>query len=30
MQTRMELYDRIDYHRFERHLDTLFAQQKNK
>jgi methylisocitrate lyase len=30
MQTRMELYDRIDYHRFEQHLDTLFAQQKNK
>ncbi len=28
MQTRAELYDRIDYHRFEQHLDSLFAQQK--
>jgi methylisocitrate lyase len=30
MQTRMELYDRIDYHAFEQKLDALFAQQKNK
>ncbi|MCA1322970.1 methylisocitrate lyase [Herbaspirillum sp. alder98] len=30
MQTRMELYDRIDYHSFEQKLDALFAQQKNK
>ncbi|EJN05787.1 methylisocitrate lyase [Herbaspirillum sp. YR522] len=30
MQTRMELYDRIDYHAFEHKLDALFAQQKNK
>jgi len=28
MQTRAELYDRIDYHRYEQHLDSLFAQQK--
>lgn len=28
MQTRAELYDRIDYHRYEQHLDELFAQQK--
>lgn len=28
MQTRAELYDRIDYHRYEQHLDKLFAQQK--
>lgn len=28
MQTRAELYDRIDYHRYEEHLDSLFAQQK--
>jgi methylisocitrate lyase len=28
MQTRMELYDRIDYNRFEQHLDTLFSQHK--
>ena len=28
MQTRMELYDRIDYHQFEQHLDALFAAQK--
>ncbi|TRX76465.1 methylisocitrate lyase [Pseudomonas mangiferae] len=28
MQTRMELYDRIDYHRFEQKLDALFAQNK--
>lgn len=25
MQTRMELYDRINYHEFEQHLDALFA-----
>ena len=28
MQTRMELYDRINYHAFEQHLDALFAQKK--
>lgn len=28
MQTRMELYDRIDYHTFEQKLDALFAQKK--
>ena len=28
MQTRMELYDRINYHHFEQHLDALFAAQK--
>ena len=28
MQTRAELYDRIDYHRYEQHLDSLFAQHK--
>lgn len=28
MQTRMELYDRINYHAFEQKLDTLFQQQK--
>ena len=28
MQTRMELYDRIDYHSFEQKLDALFAQKK--
>ena len=30
MQTRMELYDRIDYHAFEQKLDALFAQQAQK
>jgi methylisocitrate lyase len=30
MQTRMELYDRIDYNRYEQRLDALFAQQKTK
>ena len=30
MQTRMELYDRINYHAFEQKLDALFAQQKSK
>ncbi|MDY7578133.1 methylisocitrate lyase [Herbaspirillum sp. RTI4] len=28
MQTRMELYDRINYHSYEQSLDALFAQQK--
>ncbi|KPZ20075.1 Methylisocitrate lyase [Pseudomonas coronafaciens pv. oryzae] len=28
MQTRMELYDAIDYHVFEQKLDALFAQKK--
>ncbi|NMM37795.1 MAG: methylisocitrate lyase [Glaciimonas sp.] len=28
MQTRMELYDRINYYDFEQHLDALFAAQK--
>jgi methylisocitrate lyase len=28
MQTRMELYERIDYHAFEQKLDALFAQKK--
>ncbi len=30
MQTRAELYERINYHAFEQHLDALFAQQKTK
>jgi len=30
MQTRMELYERIDYHAFEKKLDALFQQQKDK
>ena len=30
MQTRNELYDRINYHEFEQKLDALFAQQKAK
>ena len=30
MQTRMELYDRINYHQFEQKLDALFAAQKTK
>jgi len=30
MQTRAELYDRIDYHRYEQKLDALFAQGKTK
>jgi methylisocitrate lyase len=29
MQTRAELYDRIDYNRYEQSLDALFEQQKN-
>ncbi|MDB5774893.1 MAG: Methylisocitrate lyase [Herbaspirillum sp.] len=28
MQTRAELYERIDYYRFEQHLDALFSGQK--
>ena len=28
MQTRAELYDRIDYHVYEERLDALFAKQK--
>ena len=28
MQTRDELYDRIDYHQYEQHLDALFAKRK--
>jgi methylisocitrate lyase len=28
MQTRMELYDRINYHDYEQRLDALFAQKK--
>ena len=30
MQTRMELYERINYNEFEQKLDALFAQQKTK
>lgn len=30
MQTRMELYERINYHAFEQKLDHLFLQQKDK
>ncbi|MFB9885208.1 methylisocitrate lyase [Balneatrix alpica] len=30
MQTRMELYDFLNYHAFEQKLDELFAQGKNK
>ena len=29
MQTRMELYERIDYHTYEQKLDALFAQKKS-
>lgn len=29
MQTRMELYERINYHEYEQKLDTLFAHKKN-
>jgi methylisocitrate lyase len=29
MQTRMELYERINYHDFEQKLDALFAQKKS-
>ena len=30
MQTRMELYDYLNYHDYEQKLDSLFAQGKNK
>lgn len=30
MQTRMELYDYLGYHDYEKKLDELFAQAKNK
>jgi methylisocitrate lyase len=30
MQTRTELYERINYHDYEQKLDALFAQQKAK
>jgi methylisocitrate lyase len=30
MQTRLELYDRINYHEFEQKLDALFAAKKDK
>ena len=30
MQTRMELYESINYHDFEQKLDALFAAQKTK
>jgi len=30
MQTRMELYDYLNYHEYEQTLDTLFSQAKNK
>jgi methylisocitrate lyase len=30
MQTRAELYDRINYHDYEQKLDALFAQQKQR
>lgn len=30
MQTRAELYERIDYHSYEQKLDALFAQNKSK
>jgi len=30
MQTRMELYEYLGYHDYERKLDELFAQGKNK
>ncbi|HJV07911.1 MAG TPA: methylisocitrate lyase [Chromobacteriaceae bacterium] len=30
MQTRMELYDHLNYHAYEQKLDALFAQEKNK
>jgi methylisocitrate lyase len=30
MQTRNELYDYLDYHRFESKLDQLFAKEKGK
>ena len=30
MQTRMDLYDYLSYHDYEKKLDTLFAEGKNK
>ena len=30
MQTRMELYDFLNYHDFEQKLDQLFSEGKNK
>jgi methylisocitrate lyase len=30
MQTRMELYDFLNYHSYEQKLDALFAENKNK
>ncbi len=30
MQTRNELYERIDYHVFEEKLDALFARQRDE
>jgi methylisocitrate lyase len=30
MQTRMELYDYLNYHEYEETLDKLFSQGKNK
>ena len=30
MQTRMELYDYLNYHDFEQKLDALFEEGKNK
>ncbi|EGV34088.1 methylisocitrate lyase [Thiorhodococcus drewsii AZ1] len=30
MQTRMDLYDYLDYHSFEKKLDVLFAQEKSE
>ena len=30
MQTRMELYDYLDYHAYEEKLDSLFSQGKNQ
>jgi methylisocitrate lyase len=30
MQTRMELYDSIDYHKYEQKLDALFSEQAQK
>jgi methylisocitrate lyase len=30
MQTRDELYDYLDYHKFEQKLDALFAKEKHR
>jgi methylisocitrate lyase len=30
MQTRAELYDYLDYHKFEEKLDALFAKEKQR